>query len=470
MAKRLLVLAFAMVFALACAFAADGPYIRSALFTSDAETGYCSQLGLDGYQLSASPSADRAVLAIGNPDYPVTPGDTYVLTYFDGNSAVSSQIQVDARLLAQVPSIGVVDACGMTFLQFKAYVEDAISSVMSYSKPSLALAGCGLFQVKVAGAVNAVSHVTCWGLARVSDLAPYAADYASTRDVVVTYSDGSIVHCDLFAALAEGSDKDNPLLKSGATVTFSEAGSKVSIEGAVNKSGLFQIESGEGLAAVIGRYGKGFASDADTSSLAVIRADGSLAIARGDDSSFVLKDGDRIVVAKTAIVDKTVTIEGAVPGRLAYSFFPGETLGQLVSAIAPMTTQGADISAVAIVREGQTIGEAATALQDGDVIIVPFANLDVVVSGAVYKPGSYAYVPGKGVMYYIGQAGGFTADAKKGTLEAFDANGVTVDCEGVVPAGALVTVERRNTNIASTLTMIATVLSLVTGIVGLVRK
>ena len=46
-------------------------------------------------------------------------------------------------------------------------------------------------------------------------------------------------------------------------------------------------------------------------------------------------------------------------------------------------------------------------VMSGDVLMIPFKQLFVTVSGAVYSPGRYPYIPDRTADYYIGLAGGF---------------------------------------------------------------
>ncbi len=54
-------------------------------------------------------------------------------------------------------------------------------------------------------------------------------------------------------------------------------------------------------------------------------------------------------------------------------------------------------------------------LEAEDRIVVPFLQANVTVLGAVLRPGSYPYVPGKTYEYYIGLAGGFDKTRNTGS-------------------------------------------------------
>ena len=57
-------------------------------------------------------------------------------------------------------------------------------------------------------------------------------------------------------------------------------------------------------------------------------------------------------------------------------------------------------------------------LEQADVVLVPFRQFFVSVSGAVNLPGRYPYVPDRSWDYYVNLAGGFNAD--KNSREKLD--------------------------------------------------
>ena len=54
--------------------------------------------------------AGRASLAMTTPEYPVTPGDIYTLTFITANGVVTSPIIVDANFGVNLANVGKVDA------------------------------------------------------------------------------------------------------------------------------------------------------------------------------------------------------------------------------------------------------------------------------------------------------------------------------------------------------------------------
>lgn len=95
----------------------------------------------------------------------------------------------------------------------------------------------------------------------------------------------------------------------------------------------------------------------------------------------------------------------------------------------------------AIENEGSN--EWDLVLQDGDRLIIPQYSNTVTINGEVMYPNSVAYMPGKGLDYYINQAGGFSVKARRKKVFAVNMNGTVTrvrkakdiqpGCEIVVP-------------------------------------
>ena len=115
-------------------------------------------------------------------------------------------------------------------------------------------------------------------------------------------------------------------------------------------------------------------------------------------------------------------------------------------------------------------------LREGDRIIVPQYNGTVKINGEVLYPNTVGYREGKGVGFYIDQAGGFSTKAKKGQTYIIYMNGTVAKvghnakprpgCEIVVPAKAtnklsLAETMTIGTSVASIATMIATLANII---------
>ena len=467
MLKRRAILVSAVLIALVLPVAfADGLFLQSPQYSQTGGYTYSSQLGLPVLTADTTNTnnpLDAVLRAIGDSAYPVTPGDTFALAYSDGKSLITLELQADNDCKVTIPSIEVIDADGMTFKEFKAKVEETISKYYTYSSPQLMLTGCGVFSLKITGEVIYTQYVTAWGLSRLSDLACYAGEYASTRKVEITYRDGSKKTCDLFNALRNGSDEDNPLLAPGCEVRFLKADTIVSLDGAVEKAGVFQMLKGETLYDLIQVYGGGLLSSADSQSIMVSNyVEGSYVakyLSLGEAKSYIPANGDLVKVVYSAQKDQHVSITGAVASTgnteslsmansIDYRFTEGETAEHLLSDISSLVLSTGDIASAYVLRDGKKLA-LSTALKAGDNIIIPFSRQTVTVTGYVNNPGTFAYVPDMTSDYYIALAGGFSASSS-GRVKVTAASGAKADA-GNVPSGA--TVYAKNNNFTTGLTI-----------------
>lgn len=105
----------------------------------------------------------------------------------------------------------------------------------------------------------------------------------------------------------------------------------------------------------------------------------------------------------------------------------GETLATSLGLKVDSTfTVGIDLEA-ALANPGS---DADLVLREGDVLTVPEYNNTVKVNGAVMMPNTVSYAKGKSVKYYLNQAGGYSANAKKSQKFIIYMNGQVVEVKG----------------------------------------
>ena len=105
----------------------------------------------------------------------------------------------------------------------------------------------------------------------------------------------------------------------------------------------------------------------------------------------------------------------------------GETLATSLGLKVDSTfTVGIDLEA-ALANPGS---DADLVLREGDVLTVPEYNNTVKVNGAVMMPNTVSYAKGKSVKYYLNQAGGYSANAKKCQKFIIYMNGQVAEVKG----------------------------------------
>ena len=458
------------------------------------QLGYASPVQSDDYDYILQM---RLLQARGDINYPVTVGDVYTLSYIYNNTVVSVPVSITHSGSFSVPNIGSFTWSGKTFNELKNEVEASVTARYPFSNPSLELTATGSFSVRISGLVSSSQRVPAWGLSRLSDLIPYASDNASTRNITVTDSDGTSASYDLFAALREGDESQNPFLRPDDHIIFNMKEEMVLVNGSVLRSGSYQVYEGTTLEEFLDEYALGLTSQADVSRISVTRYEnGSYAEIEVDDlSSFILQDGDMVDVPSIEVPVGSVTLQGAlaadsasagassVRGQISsqyfYRFMIGDTVEDMLVEMSRYFTASSDLDGCYLTRDGKNYpisfrnvlyGDDPAGdmiLQNGDRFTVPFSNQVVTVNGAVNNPGTYAYVPGKDISYYVNLAGGLTSAAKgieKYTL--YNSYGEKLDDDS--PITAETTIEMDESTFAQDLAIAVSVIGVVSTITTIV--
>lgn len=460
-----------------------GMISQTLAFAQQAPTTQQSTQGPAGsaYQPGTADVADaRLSLAVSSADYPVTPGDVYLLTYYQtAETHVSTEVLVNGDWEINLGVFGRINGRGLTFTQLKQRVEELIANSYSRSLPSLRIETPGVFRVAVTGEVERLQYVMAWGLTKLSTIVDGAKDrYSSLRRVEVRSADGGSKQYDLSKAMRFGHESEDPYVKPGDTIVLVPQGQTVTLSGEVRHPGTYELLHGEGLRDLIEEFGGGTTADADRSR---IRIERSLAlqphaeyvsIPQAYASDVVLSDGDVVVVTSRADRRSVVWFEGAVSpppseggtpegqqprgqvpntrgraptgaeqpmfDRFALPIRRGEMLSDALREVrgsllptanlAAATLQHADQTTTRKVDLTQVMAQPGSAgdipLQPNDRVFLPSLPSTVSVFGAVMAPGFFSYEPGEPPSYYIGLAGGVDPERNsRGQYSVTDANG-----------------------------------------------
>ena len=261
----------------------------------------------------------RASLAMTTPEYPVTPGDIYTLTFITANGVVTSPILVDANFGVNLANVGHVDARNLSFAGLKKTVEEKVLNAYPLSAPQLIVQSCGVFPVYVQGETATATTEYCWGMSRLSSLWNDATPSASSRAVILKRG-GTSQSYDLFKVWRFGDLGQDPYLKPGDTVVFTRAALQVTLAGAVRRPGAYQPLQGEGVAELVRIYGDGLLPTAKPELSTLVRRS-SPALNLGGVVRFNLNgdpgqvpqlvDGDTFTIASTESYLPVVYLEGA---------------------------------------------------------------------------------------------------------------------------------------------------------------
>jgi protein involved in polysaccharide export with SLBB domain len=401
------------------------------------------------------PGADAGqniMLARSNTNYRVTPGDVYTLIYAAGSNQVTYIIVVDSSYRIRVSNLGIVNGSGKTFTQLKSEVETIVANNYPLSGVQLVLTQPSVFQIYVNGEVAAAEEVPAWGLSRLSSLIEKNSpnnvssnrinltDYSSIRDISIKSSNGQTRVCDLFKAQRYGDISQDPYLRPGDVITFNRIKRIVTIKGAVERPGTYQLLDGENIRELIEIYGGGFTPIADKTKLEMVRLINSTDVAGNKifltennlTDNYTLEHYDEINVPVVTQLQPVMFVEGALntgitsdlagTTRITVRFNSGDTYAALVRRNANWFTPVSDTQNAYILRKNEHIPinlnpmlyntsySDNVLVHEGDILIVPFRQYFISVAGSVPRPGRYPYIPDRDWEYYIGLAGGFIAE------------------------------------------------------------
>jgi protein involved in polysaccharide export with SLBB domain len=390
---------------------------------------------------SADDLSQNTLLALSSPDYRVTAGDVYTLAYAAGGTAVTFRIIVDSTYRIQISNLGLVNAAGKTYRQLKTEAETIVANNYPLSGAQLVLTQPAYFRVYITGEVHAFATRTTWALARLSSLLGGSlTSYSSIRDITVTSSSGQSKTYDLFKAQRDGDLGQDPHLRPEDTITINRVDRVVTIGGAVERPGTYQLLPGEHLADLITRYASNLTVVADPSRMELVRhvesetdSGDKLYLTRKDmDEIYPLRHLDAVSVPSITDLTPVMFVEGAVQAndnsnnnnsnRLIVRFNQGENYASLAQRNRGWFTAISDTQNAYLVRGEERIPlnlnpmlydssyRSQYFVERNDMLVVPFRQYFVTVSGAVAAPGRYPYIPDREWDYYVALAGGFVME------------------------------------------------------------
>ena len=115
-------------------------------------------------------------------------------------------------------------------------------------------------------------------------------------------------------------------------------------------------------------------------------------------------------------------------------------------------------------------------IEPGDRLIVPEIEQTVTVNGAVIRPGTYSYTPGRTFEYYIALAGGFDYQRNTGrAIEITDVYGKKLAKDSIIGPNTIISAKTNafmyNFNIyVPLITVTVSILSIITTILALTKR
>jgi protein involved in polysaccharide export with SLBB domain len=379
--------------------------------------------------------------------YQCGPGDEFQLNFW-GRQNYSHRFVVEPSGRAFVPKVGYVQLANMSLKDASIGLHKAVARLYPGLNFEASLVKPRTFLVHVVGAVEHPGTYKAHATDRVTKVIAEAGGQTahrgtsgsgSVRRIQITRRDGQKVPADLLLYELQGDTTNNPFLNDGDVIVVPYESLVVTVNGAVQRPGRYELVDTKDVAEVI-RMAGGLRSTA-TTQLPILLAHRNVGndwleqirVSYGPSGALpnvLLHNDDHVHVPAADELQRSVLLVGAIQGgsqadeatavkRLPYE--EGDTVRTLIERGGGLGA-GADYKGSYIVRmdgkEKSVIPldlealliyrdmKSDRAVRIGDVINIPYLRRSIMVEGAVVRPGVYQFNPRLHVRDYIALAGG----------------------------------------------------------------
>jgi protein involved in polysaccharide export with SLBB domain len=388
-------------------------------------------------------------LPIG-PDYVLGPGDGLTISLWGGVSQNFARI-IDREGKVVLPEAGSVVVAGLTLERAQVLIQGALSPQFKDAHVAVSVGRLRTVRVYVVGDVQRPGAYDISSLSTPLN-ALYAAGgptrVGSLRAVRHMRGNTVVREVDLYDFLLHGVRMDGERLEPGDTILVPAAGPQVAVTGMVKRPAIYEFKDGESkagvkLSDVLEEAGgvrvsaalahirvERIEADGHRSTLEVGLPEGSTvesAHARLD--SFLVKDGDRVIVAPVLpYSESAIYLAGHVarPGKMAYR--EGMKLSDAIRSYQDLLPEPSDHGEIVRLMppdlRPEAIDFSVADLLTGSspIYLQPFDTIrirgryesdapKVTVRGEVLQPGAYPLTQGMTAAQLVRLAGGFKRSA-----------------------------------------------------------
>lgn len=300
------------------------------------------QLPLFGYDLFASAVFPSLTNVPVPSDYVIGPGDEVVLRLWGGVEA-DLRVTVDRNGLISMPRIGTFRVAGVKASALESTVRTEVAKTFRNFEINISLGQLRAIQVFVVG------HAQRPGTYLVSSLSTLLgalfevggpASTGSMRSVQLKRDGRVVTTLDLYKFIVDGDKSADVRLAPGDVIVIPPAGSRVAVQGSIDKPAIFELAGpGESLEQVL-RYNGSVRALTSTHKVLVERIDPADRAAprqvqeRSLDPGGLagpLRDGDIVTLFKISPqFSNAVTLRGNVAAPLRYAFRAGMRISDLI--------------------------------------------------------------------------------------------------------------------------------------------
>jgi protein involved in polysaccharide export with SLBB domain len=380
-------------------------------------------------------------------NYVIGPDDELLLNIYGMNMSQQT-LKVSPDGTVNVKYAGVVNVSGLTIEGATSVLKSRLAKYYpalnsGQTKLQLALGNIRSIRVILIGAINRPGTYTLPSLANLFNalyVSGGPAENGSFRNIELIRNNKVVKTADLYDFLLKGDLSSNVHLEDNDVIRVPFATNMVTLNGQLNRPGIFEVQDNESLKDAISFAG-GFKSKAFKGRITGSRFsdfDKSVIDVSGDSlQSFRPRNGDEYFI--DSVVNRyqnRVIVSGAVFKPGAYAVENGITLKQLINkaqglkedvytgrALVVRTRSDLSKEYIAVELKPITEGrEEGMVLQKEDSVhIASIFDLKdtsaITINGAIRLPGTYRYEEGLSLKSMILKAGGFTDNATGAGIE-----------------------------------------------------
>ena len=380
---------------------------------------------------------------------------SYILGTYDeliidisGLYDVNYKLKVSPEGLIRIPNVSPIKVAGLSISSATKTIKNAISKFYSgvstgETNVNISLGSIRSIRVTVVGEAVRPGTYTLPSLATAFN-ALYACggpnDIGTMRNVRVIRAGKVVAKLDVYRFLVDGLLIDNIALQDEDIISIDPYKVRVTINGAVKHSGIFEGLQGETLQNIV-RYAGGYSDNAYKDKLTAYRLTGKektvIDVTEKQITNFAVKSGDSILVSSTLNrFNNRVDIKGSVFRPGVYALEPGLTVKQLIAKAAGVK-EDAYLNMAYITRKkenqipqiiGFNLGEVLNGTST-DILLQKDDQLEikslfefregqsVSILGAVKSPGTFPLIENITLKDLIFKAKGFTEMASTDSVE-----------------------------------------------------
>ena len=367
-------------------------------------------------------------------NYKLGPGDAvFIDIYGASQKTIEGTISPDGEIT--IEGFGPVHVSGLTVAQANSKLRSTLGARYSSSNIKLTVGQTKTIMVNVMGEVKVPGTYTLSAFATVFHalyMAGGTSEIGTLRNIKVYRNNKLVTVVDIYDYILNGKLTGNIRLADNDVIVVAPYDCIVNITGKVKRPMYYEMKRDESLSSLL-KYSGGFAVDAYTKSVRVIRKTGRqrsvFNIEEFDMASFHISDGDSVSVDSILPrYENTVELKGAVfrPGlyQLGSNINSVRSLLEHAEGVteeaftnrAVMHRMKADrtLEVISVDIAGIMEGRVADIpLRENDVLFVPtrqdfMEEQTITIHGEVQYPGIYKYAENETVEDFILQAGGLT--------------------------------------------------------------